>query len=165
MWERDEVVARLLCTKVETFTLDLPLADGAIKFMSLKEHGCKWTESLMAKMVPGDLRRLFAMARAASSPGPAKAKLLLERTILLGQDGYARRNHGVTRMMQLPPGDGRRATYSFLRDNMPFCPPTGRFRQMMRELKCSLQLSTVGGRICMSALNQLLLVCKSFGME
>ena len=47
----------------------------------------------MAGVVPGDLRRLFTMVRAASSRGPAKAKLFLEDMILLGKDGYARRNH------------------------------------------------------------------------
>ena len=46
--ERDEAVARLLCAKVEEFTADLPLADRAMEFMSWKEHGYRWTESLMA---------------------------------------------------------------------------------------------------------------------
>ena len=32
--ERDEVVAQSLCAKVEEFTVDLPLADGAMEFMS-----------------------------------------------------------------------------------------------------------------------------------
>ena len=61
--ERDEVRARLMCAKVEEFTAFLPLADGAMEFMSWKEHGCKWTESQMARVVPGDLGRLFAMVR------------------------------------------------------------------------------------------------------
>ena len=59
--ERDEVVACLLCAKVEEFTAHLSLADKAMDLLSWKEHGCKWTESLMAGVVPGDLRRLFAM--------------------------------------------------------------------------------------------------------
>ena len=44
---RDEEVARLLCAKVEEFTADLPVADRAVEFMSWKEHGCRWTESVM----------------------------------------------------------------------------------------------------------------------
>ena len=100
--ERDVVAARL-CAKVEEFTADLPLADGAMEFMSWKEHGCKWTESLMAGVVPGDQRRLFAVVRAASPRGLVKAKLFLEDMILLGEDGCARRNRRLTRIMQLPP--------------------------------------------------------------
>ena len=130
--EQDEVVARLLCAKLEEFTADPPLADRAMEFMSWKEHGCKWTESLMAGVVLGDLRRLFAMVRAASSQGPAKAKLFPEDMILMGDDGYARRNHRLTRIMQLPPGDPRKATYSFLRGDTPLCPPAGRVRQVAR---------------------------------
>ena len=64
---RDEAVARLLCAKVEEFTADLPLADRAMEFMSWKEHGCRWTESLMTGVVQGELKRLFAAVRAASS--------------------------------------------------------------------------------------------------
>ena len=110
--EEDSVVAQLLCAKVEKFAADRPLADLAMEFMSWKEHGCKWTESLKAGVVPGDLRRLFAMVRAASSRGPAKSKLFREGMIGLGEDGYAQRKHPVPRFMQLPPGD--RATYCFL---------------------------------------------------
>ena len=128
--ERDEAVARLLCAKVEEFTVDLPLGDRAVDFMSWKEHGCKWTESLMAGVVPGELKRLFATVRAASSRGPAKAELVLEDMIQTGEDGYARRNHRLTRIMQLPPGDRRKATYAFLRGDTPFCPPAGRVRQL-----------------------------------
>ena len=46
----------------------------------------------MAKVVPGDLRRRFVMVRAASYRGPTKAKLFLEDMILLGEEGYIRRN-------------------------------------------------------------------------
>ena len=74
--ERDEVVARLLCAKVEEFVADLPLADRAMEFMSWKEHGCTWTESRMTGVVPGELKLLFAAVRAASSWGPAKAKIV-----------------------------------------------------------------------------------------
>ena len=95
---RDEAVARLLCAKVEEFTADLPLADRAVEFMSWKEHGCGWTESLMTGVVPGDLKRLFATVRAASSRGPAKAKRFLEDMIQIGEDGYARRNHRLTQI-------------------------------------------------------------------
>ena len=128
--EWDEAVARLLCAKVEEFMTDLPVTDRAMGFMSWKEHGCKWTESLMVWVVPGDLWRLFAMVRAASSRGPAKAKPFLEDMILLGEDGYAWRNHRLARIMQLPPGDRRKETYSFLRGDTPFCPLAGRVRHL-----------------------------------
>ena len=125
--EWDQAVAR---SKVEEFTADLPLAGKAMEFMSSKEHRCKWTESLVPGVLPGDFRRLFAMVRAASSRDPAKAKLFLEALILLGEDGCARRNHRITRIMQLPPGDLRKATCSFLRGDTPFCPPAGRVWQL-----------------------------------
>ena len=76
--ERDEAVARLLCAKVDEFIDDLPLADKAMEFMSCKEHGCRWTESLMTGLVPGELKRLFAAVRAVLSRGPVRAKLFLE---------------------------------------------------------------------------------------
>ena len=66
---RDKAVARLLCAKMEEITADLPRADKTMGFMSWKEHGCRWTESLMTGVVPGDLRQLFAVVRAASSGG------------------------------------------------------------------------------------------------
>ena len=97
--ERDEAVARLLCVKVKEFTLDLPLADRAMEFMSWKEHGSRWTESLRAGVVPGELKRLFTAVQAASSRGPAKAKLFLEDMIQIGKDGYARRNDRLTKIM------------------------------------------------------------------
>ena len=103
MCARDEAVARLLCAKVEEFAADLrPPADRAMEFMSWKEHGCRWTESLVIGVVPGDLKRLFATVRAASSRGPAEAKLFLEDMIQVGEDVYARRNHRLTQIMQLP---------------------------------------------------------------
>ena len=89
---RDEAVARLLCESVEEFTAELPLADRAIEFMSWKEYGSRWTDSPMTGVVPGYLKRLFAMVRAASSRGPAKAKLFLEDMIQIGEDVYARKN-------------------------------------------------------------------------
>ena len=107
---RDEALVRLLCAKVAEFTADLPLADRAIAFISSKEQGCRWTESLMIGVVPGDLKRLFAAVRAASSRGPAKAKLFLEDMIQIGEDGYARRNHRLTQIMQLPMRDQRKAS-------------------------------------------------------
>ena len=75
---RDEEVARLLCRRVVEFTAELPLTDRAVEFLAWKEHGCRWTESLMAGVIPGDLKRQFAAVRAASSRGPAKAKLFVE---------------------------------------------------------------------------------------
>ena len=57
---RDEEVAGLLCRRVEEFTAELPLTDRVVEFVAWREHGCRWTESLMASVVPGDLKRLFA---------------------------------------------------------------------------------------------------------
>ena len=128
--ERDEAVARLLCSKVEEFAAELPLVDRAMEFMSLKEHGSRWTESLMAGVVPGELKRLFEAVRAASSRGPAKAKLFLEDMIRIGEDGYPRRDHRPTKIMQQPPEDRRRATYAFLRGDTPLCPPAERVREL-----------------------------------
>ena len=56
---RDEAVVRLLCERVE----ELPLADKAMEFLGWKEHTCRWTESMMTGVVPGDLKRLFAAVR------------------------------------------------------------------------------------------------------
>ena len=130
MCARDEAVARLLCAKVEEFTANLPLADRGMDFMSWKEHGCRWTESLMTGVVPGALKRLFAMVRAASSRGPTKAKLVVEDMIQIGEDVYAPRNHRLTQIMQLPMRDRRKAVHAFLRGDTPFCPPAGRVRQL-----------------------------------
>ena len=126
---RDEEVAGLLFRRVEEFTAELPLTDRAVEFLAWREHGCRWTESQMAGFVPGDLKRLFAAVRAASSRGPAKAKLFVEDMVRVGEDVYARRNHRHTRIMQLPMQDRRRAVYAFLRGDTPFCPPAGRVRR------------------------------------
>ena len=83
----------------------------------------------MAGVVPGDLKRLFAAVRAASSRGPAKARLFVEDMVQIGEDVYARRNHRLTQIMQLPMQDRRRAVYAFLRGDTPFCPPAGRILQ------------------------------------
>ena len=115
--------------EVEEFAAELALTDRAVEFLAWKEHGCRWTESLMAGVVPGDLKRLFATVRAASSRGPAKAKLFVEDMIQIGEDAYARRNHRLTQIMQLPMQDRRRAVYVFLRGNTPFCPPAGRVQR------------------------------------
>ena len=126
---RDEEVAGLLCRRVEEFTAELPLTDRAVEFVAWREHGCRWTESLMAGVVPGDLKRLFAAVRAASSRGPAKARLFVEDMVQIGEDVYARRNHRLTQIMQLPMQDQRRAVYAFLRGDTPFCPPAGRIQR------------------------------------
>ena len=110
--ERDEAVAWLLCAKVEEFTADLPLAHRAMK--GLEGARMQVDKVLMARVVPGELKWLFATVRAASSRGPVKAKLSLEDMIQIGEDGYARRNRRLTSIMQLPPGDRRKATYAFL---------------------------------------------------
>ena len=83
----------------------------------------------MAGVVPGDLKRLFAAVRAASSRGPAKARLFVEDMVQVGEDVYARRNHRLTQIMQLPMQDRSRAVYAFLRGDTPFCPPAGRVLQ------------------------------------
>ena len=119
---RDQEVARLLCRRVEEFTAELPLTDRALEFVAWREHGCRWTESVMAGVVPGDLKRLFAAVRAVSSRGPVKAKLFVEDMVQVGEDVYARRNHRLTQIMQLPMQDQRRAVYAFLRGDTPFCP-------------------------------------------
>ena len=126
---RDEEVAGLLCRRVEEFTAELPLTDRAVEFVARREHGCRWTESLMAGVVPGDLKRVFAAVRAASSRGPAKARLFVEDMVQIGEDVYARRNHRLTQIMQLPMQDRRRAVYAFLQGDTPFYPPAGRIQQ------------------------------------
>ena len=127
---RDEAVARLLCGRVEEFTAELPLTDTAMEFLAWKEHSCRWTESLMTGVVPGDLKRLFAAVRAASSRGSSKAKLFIEDMIQIGEDVNARRNHSLTQIMQLPMQDRRKAVYVFLTGDTPLCPPAGRVRQL-----------------------------------
>ena len=130
MCERDEADAQLLCAKVEQFTADLPLQHRGMEFMFWNEHGCKWTESLMAGVVPGGLKRLFAAVRVAPSPGPAKANLFLGGMMQIGEDGYARSNHRLNKIMHLPPADRRKAVYAFLRGDTPFCLPAGRVKQL-----------------------------------
>ena len=83
----------------------------------------------MTGVFPGDLKRLFATVRAASSRGSAKTKLFMEDMIRMGEDVYARRNHRLTQIMQLPMQDRRRAVYAFLRGDTPFCLPAGRVQQ------------------------------------
>ena len=102
---RDEEVARLLCRRVVEFTAELPLTDRVVEFLVWREHGCRWTEPLMAGVVPGDLKRQFAAVRASSSRGPAKAKLCVQDMVQVGEDVYARRNHRLTQIMQLPMQD------------------------------------------------------------
>ena len=53
----------------------------------------------------------------------------MEDMLQVGEDVYARRNHQLTQIMQLPMQDRRRAVYVFLRGEPPFCPPAGRVRQ------------------------------------
>ena len=126
---RDQEVAGLLCRRVEEFTAELPLTDRVVEFLAWREHGCGWTESLMAGVVPGDLKRLFAAVRAALSRGPAKARLFVEDMVQIAEDVYACRNHRLAQIMQLPMQDRRRAVYAFLRGDTPFCPPAGRIQR------------------------------------
>ena len=126
---RDEEVAGLLCRRVEEFTEELPLTDRTLEFVAWREHGCRWTESLLAGVVPGDLKRQFAAVRAASSRGPAKPKLFVEDVVQVGEDVYARKNHLLAQIMQLPMQDQRRAVYAFLRGETPFCPLAGRIQR------------------------------------
>ena len=131
MCARDQEVAGPLRRRVEEFTAELPLTDSAVEFMAWREHGCSWTESLMAGVVPGDLKRLFAAVRAASSLGPAKVSLFVEDMVRIGKDVYARRNHRLTQIMQLPMQDRSRAVYAFLRGDTTFSPPAGRILQRL----------------------------------
>ena len=85
----------------------------------------------MAIVDPEEVKRLFATMRAASSRRLAKAKLSLEGVIQIGEDGDARRNHRLTKIMQLSPEDRRKAMYALLRDDTPFCPPGGRLRELL----------------------------------
>ena len=85
----------------------------------------------MAGVVPGDLRRLFAAVRAASFRGPAKARVFVEDMVQIGEDVYARRNHLLTQIMQLPMQDQERAVYAFLRGDTPSCLPAGRIQQRL----------------------------------
>ena len=96
--------AGLLCRRVEEFTAHLPLTDTAVEFVAWREHGCRWTESLLAGVVPGDLKRLLAAVRVASSRGPAKARLFVEDMVQIGEDVYARRNHRLTQIIPLGVG-------------------------------------------------------------
>ena len=76
---------------------DLPCADRAMEFISWYEHGCKWTDSVIAGVLLGELRRLIVMVRATSPPGSVEAKLFLAHMILLGDKDYALRkiiDHG-----------------------------------------------------------------------
>ena len=62
---------------------------------------------------PPGLEAPLCCLEAASSRGPMRARLFLEDMVQLGEEGYARRNHRVTRIMQLPPGNRQRAVCSF----------------------------------------------------
>ena len=126
---REEEVTRPFCGRVVEFTAELPLLDRAVEFMALREHSCRWTEYLMAGHFCGDPRWLLAAVGAASSRGPANAKLFGEDMVQVGEDLYARRNHRLNQIIQLPIQDQRRAVYAFLRGDTPFCPPVGRVRR------------------------------------
>ena len=49
--------------------------------------------------------------------------------VQVGDNVYARGNHRLAQIMQLPMQDQRRAVYAFLRGDTPFCPPAGRIQQ------------------------------------
>ena len=53
----------------------------------------------------------------------------MEDMVQAEEDVYARRNHRLTQIMQLPMQDRRRAVYAFLRGDTPFCPPAGRIQR------------------------------------
>ena len=59
-------------------------------------------------------------------PGPCEGQALCGGHDQIGEDVYARRNHRLTPIMQLPMQDQKRAVYAFLRGDTPFCPPAGR---------------------------------------
>ena len=114
----------------------MPLPDRATEFISWKEQGCRWTESLTIGVVPGDLKRPFATVRAAWSRGRERANLFLKDMIPIGEDVYARRNHRLTQIMQLPMRDQRKAVYASMRADTPFCPPAGRVGQQLPWNPC-----------------------------
>ena len=49
----------------------------------------------------------------------------------IGEDGHAWRNHRLTKIMQPPLRDRRKAAYAFLRGDTPFCPPAPRVRPLL----------------------------------
>ena len=49
--------------------------------------------SLLAEVVPRDLRCFFTVVRGTTCRGPAEARLFLDDMILLGVGGYAQGNH------------------------------------------------------------------------
>ena len=126
---------RLLCARDRTWhnfcagVWGSSLTNTVVEFLAWREHGCRWTESLLAGIIPGDLKRQFAALPAASSRGPAKAKLLVEDMVQVGEDVYARMNHRLTQIMQPPVQDRWRALYAVLRGDTPFCPPAGRVQR------------------------------------
>ena len=80
---------------------------------------------------PGRTQAALSGGEGRVLPGLAKAKLFLKDMIHIGEDGSARRNHRLTKIMQLPPGDRRKAMYAFLRGDTPFCLPAGRVGQLL----------------------------------
>ena len=75
----DEEVAGLLCSRLEEFTAELPLMDRAVEFVAWREHGCRWAESLMAGVVPGDLKR-SSLRCGRRRPGARRRPSSLWRT-------------------------------------------------------------------------------------
>ena len=69
--------------------------------------------------------------RAASSRGAVKANLFMEDMIHIGEDVYARRNHRIAEIMQLPMQDRRRAVYVLRGGDTPFCPLVGRVQHLL----------------------------------
>ena len=110
---RHEAVTRLVYESVKKVTTELPLADGAVVFLAWKETGCRWAAFLMIAVVAGEIQRLCAAVRAVLYRGRAMAKLFLEDMIHISEDVYARRNHRITYIMQLPMHDQRNAVLHF----------------------------------------------------
>ena len=50
--------------------------------------------------------------------------------IQIGEDGYARRHDRLTNITQLLPEDRRKATYTFLSGDTPFCPLASTVKQL-----------------------------------
>ena len=72
---RDEEVARLLCRHVVEFTAEFPLTDRAVEFLAWREHGRRWTESLMAGVIA--IRGPEAAVRGNAGgvvPGPCEGQ-------------------------------------------------------------------------------------------
>ena len=85
---------------------------------------------LNGRSSPGRTQAALPGCEGRIIPGSGEGLALLDDMIQIGEDGYGRRNHWVTNIMQLPPGDCKKATYAFLRGDTPLCPLAGGVRRL-----------------------------------